>query len=124
MEDAEFERIIDQAVSELPQEFRDKMENVAIVMADFPTNQQLSKLAERNERGLLLGLYEGIPKTKRRYYGVGGQLPDKITIFKYPLLQISSSLEDAIQNIKDTVIHEIAHHFGLSDDDIRKAKLF
>lgn len=116
MEDNEFENVINQAVEELPKEFRDKLNNVAIVADDFPTREQLEVLAKRGERGLLLGLYQGIPQTKRRNYGVGPTLPDKITIFKYPLLRISRSHEDAVKNIRDTVIHEIAHHFGMSEE--------
>jgi len=122
MDDSDFENAIAQAVSDLPQEFKEKLDNVAIVAADWPTGTQLEVLTKRDERGLLLGLYQGIPQTKRRNYGVGPTLPDKITIFKYPLLRISRSYEEAIANIKATVIHEIAHHFGMSEDDIRKAK--
>ena len=122
MDDSDFENAIAQAIKDLPQEFKDKLDNVAIVAADWPTGTQLEVLTKRGERGLLLGLYQGIPQTKRRNYGVGPTLPDKITIFKYPLLRISRSYEEAIANIKATVIHEIAHHFGMSEDDIRKAK--
>jgi len=122
MDDSEFEDAISQAVSDLPQEFKEKLDNVAIVIADWPTGAQLEVLTKRGERGLLLGLYQGIPQTKRRNYGVGPTLPDKITIFKYPLLRISQSYEDAIDNIKKTVIHEIAHHFGMSEEDIYKAR--
>jgi len=122
MDDSDFERIISEAVAGLPQEFKGKLNNVAIVAADFPTSRQLEVLARRGERGLLLGLYEGIPQTKRRNYGVGPTLPDKITIFKYPLLQISRSYEEAAENIRNTVIHEIAHHFGFSEEQIKKAK--
>ena len=122
MDDSQFESAIVQAIKDLPQEFKDKLDNVAIVAADWPTRTQLEVLTKRGERGLLLGLYQGIPQTKRRNYGVGPTLPDKITIFKYPLLRISRSYEEAMANIKATVIHEIAHHFGMSEDDIRKAK--
>jgi len=122
MGDAEFEDIIAGAIEDLPEEFRDKLSNVAIIAADFPTGEQMQVLAKRGEKGLLLGLYQGIPQTKRRSYGVGPTLPDKITIFKYPLLRISGSYEEARKNIKDTVIHEIAHHFGMNEEEIKKAK--
>lgn len=122
MDDDEFESIVNKAVEDLPQEFQEKLNNVAIVVADWPTKGEIQKLFRRGERGLLLGLYQGIPQTKRRNYGVGPTLPDKITIFKYPILRISGSYEEAKVNIKDTVIHEIAHHFGMSEEDIRKAK--
>ncbi|HLE49389.1 MAG TPA: metallopeptidase family protein [Patescibacteria group bacterium] len=123
MDDQEFGKIIDQALKELPQEFKDKMENVAIVIADWPTVSQMNLVGRNQGRGLLLGLYEGIPQTKRRNYGIGGPLPDKITIFKIPLLRISNSYENAVVNIKNTVIHEIAHHFGMSEEDIEKTKV-
>ena len=122
MDDSDFENAIAQAIKDLPQEFKDKLDNVAIVAADWPTEAQLQVLTKRGERGLLLGLYQGIPQTKRRNYGVGPTLPDKITFFKYPLLRISQSYEDTIVNIKKTVIHEIAHHFGMSEEDIYKAR--
>lgn len=122
MDDTEFEHLVNRAVSNLPDEFKEKLDNVAVVTADWPTRVQTEILAKRGERGLLLGLYQGIPQTKRRNYGIGPTLPDKITIFKYPILRISASYEDAIKNIKDTVIHEIAHHFGMSEEEIHKVK--
>jgi predicted Zn-dependent protease with MMP-like domain len=122
MDDEEFGGIVDKAVSDLPEDIKKQIENVAIVIADYPSDNQLGKFFKRGDRGTLLGLYEGIPKTKRVNYGIGGPLPDKITIFKIPLLQISNSYEDAIKNIKDTVIHELGHHFGMTDEEILNAK--
>ena len=122
MDDTEFGKIIDQALVELPKEFKAKLENVAIVIADWPTTDQFKQVSG-DHRGLLLGLYQGVPQTKRGSYGIGPTLPDKITIFKYPLLRISRSYKEATNNIKDTVIHEIAHHFGMSDEQILKAKV-
>lgn len=122
MDDDAFGKIIYTAVSELPEEIKEQIENVAIVIADYPTRTQMQVLAERGERGILLGLYEGIPKTKRSNYGIGGPLPDKITIFKIPLLQISANMDEAVKNIKETVKHELAHHFGMSDEEIKKTK--
>lgn len=118
----EFKKIVDTGVASIPKEFRELLENVAIVIADVPTPQQIAKLRERGEAGLLLGLYEGVPQTKRRHYGIGGQLPDKITIFKMPLIAISRSKVDLMINVRNTVIHEIAHHFGLNEDQIRSAE--
>jgi len=112
MDDNEFGKIVDGAVKSLPKEFLEKLENVAIVIEDWPSG----------ERGLLFGLYQGIPKTKRGGYGIGPTLPDKITIFKIPILMTSESHSDAEAKIKDTVIHEIGHHFGLSDHEIRRAQ--
>lgn len=122
MDDSEFGKIIDEAIDELPEEFKEKLTNVAVVIADWPTQAQLQRLYRNGQHGMLLGLYEGIPQTKRHFYGIGGQLPDKITIFKFPLLRISRSYEAAVLNIKDTVIHEIAHHFGMSEEAIHQAR--
>jgi predicted Zn-dependent protease with MMP-like domain len=122
MDDNEFENIIKKAIDELPKEFKEKMENVSIVFSDYPTARQMREVQMRG-RGLLLGLYQGVPQTRRGNYGIGGALPDKITIFKIPLLTISRNYEEAVENIKSTVIHEIDHHFGMSDEDISKAKI-
>jgi predicted Zn-dependent protease with MMP-like domain len=122
MNDEEFENIIKKAVEGIPSEFKDKMENVSIVFSDFPSVEQLRQVFMNGRKTLLLGLYQGIPQTRRGNYGIGPTLPDKITIFKIPILSISHSYEEAIENIRKTVIHEIAHHFGMSEEDIEKAK--
>lgn len=122
MEDQDFDIIVQQAVKEIPKEFLEKIENVSLVTKNWPSQQQLSSLNKRGEGGLLLGLYQGIPQTKRRTYGIGGPLPDKITIFKIPILMISKTRGELIENVKKTVIHEIAHYFGLNEEEVRSAK--
>ena len=117
MEDKDFEELVSQALDYLPQEFLEKLENLNVTIADWPTPGQIG-----GRGGLLLGLYEGVPQTRRGRYGIGGVLPDKITIFKIPILMISRSVEDIRENVRDTVIHEIAHHFGFSEEGIIKAK--
>ena len=109
----EFHEIVDQTLKKLPDEFKSKMENVDIVVEDWPSGEEL-------ERGMLFGLYRGVPKTKRGNY-YSGVMPDKITIFAGPILSISRDLKDAKKRIKDTVLHEIGHHFGLSDKEIYSA---
>lgn len=121
MRDEEFEQLIQLALDELPTEFKEKLENVEVTFENFPTRAQLASLGLRRG-GLILGLYQGVPQTRRGRYGIGGQLPDKITIFKYTILMVSRSYKEAIEKIKDTVMHEIAHHFGLSDAEIHKAQ--
>jgi len=120
MEDSKFETLIEKAIDSLPSEFKLKLENVSIVMAEWPTTLQMKKHV--GEGGLLLGLYEGIPHVKRGNYGIGGPLPDKITIFKIPILMIAKSEEDIERQVRETVLHEIAHHFGMDDLDIKNAK--
>ena len=103
-------------MDELPQEYITGLNNVAIVYADEPTDDQVSK-SEVNRHSLLLGLYEGIPLTSRgsNYNLV---LPDKITLFKRALLTISNSEAELFENIKRTLWHEIAHYYGLDHDRI------
>lgn len=122
MEDKDFEVLINKALDGLPKEFFDKMENVSIVIQDWPSRNQGLEQIKRGQRGLLLGLYEGVPKTRRGAYGIGGSLPDKITIFKLPILMISQTPEKIAETVRDTVIHEIAHHFGMDDCDLQKIK--
>ena len=115
--DEEFDELISQVMDELPQERIAGLDNVAITYADEPTSDQKRKLQLRGE-GLLLGLYEGIPLTKRGA-GYNLVLPDKITLFKLPLAQISRDQADFRYRVKHTLWHEIAHFYGLNHDDIR-----
>jgi len=106
----------------LPKEFREKLDNVSIFIEDLPTREQIGKFDARHENFTLLGLYEGVPQTRRSNYGVGGAVPDKITLFRYPILSFAHSQEHLIELIRDTLWHEIGHHFGMSEEDIRKAQ--
>lgn len=117
-----FETLVEEAIEEIPEEFLEKMENVSIVVEDWPRRDQLSRIWKKGQHGMLLGLYEGIPQTRRGRYGVGGHLPDKITIFRIPILRISRSEEHLKQIVKGTVIHEIAHHFGMDEHQVRHAE--
>ena len=114
--DAQFDQLISRAMDELPQEYITNLNNVAITYADNPTPMQLEQQGVR-EQGLLLGLYEGVPQTQRgAYYQF--VLPDKITLFKHPLIAISEDDEALFQQVKRTLWHEIAHHYGLEHHDI------
>lgn len=116
MEDAEFEKLVGEAIDSLPQEFAKKLQNVGVTFENWPSPSQIAKL-RLNRRSLLFGLYEGIPLTKRSNYT--GVLPDKITIFKYPILMVSRSADDVRDRVRRVVVHEIGHHFGLSDRELR-----
>ena len=122
MNDEEFAKVVEAAAKNIPEEFQDKLENVSIVVEDFPTPYQLNKLRARGERGMLLGLYEGVPQIRRGRYGIGGHLPDKITIFKLPIERIARSKVHLIQIVVNTVKHEIAHHFGMDEHQVRDAE--
>ena len=122
MNDEDFEKLVEEALLNVPKHFLDLLENVSEVTQNWPNRHQAEQIYKRGSRGLLLGLYEGVPKIKRGGYGIGGQLPDKITIFKNPILMISDTPEKVKAVVEDTVIHEIAHHFGLNDEELIKIK--
>ncbi len=114
--DDQFSALIGKALDELPEEFVSKLDNVVITYEDNPSLDQRKKLRLRCDQSLF-GLYEGIPLTKRNAaYNL--VLPDKITLFKTPLLRTSSDEQSFFKNIKHTLWHEIAHYFGLDHDQI------
>lgn len=110
--DQEFDALITRAMDALPQEYITGLDNVAIVQADEPTEEQKIKMKLR-EGVILLGLYEGIPLTQRgnSYSFV---LPDKITLFKHSILRVVRSDDELFEQIKRTLWHEIAHYYGLN----------
>lgn len=117
MEKSKFEKLVQEGIKEIPDNFRRKLSNVAIVIEDDPSREQLRKLRISGSMNLL-GLYEGVPQTKRTSYGM--VLPDKITVFKNPIENIASSDEEVREVVKNTVWHEIAHHFGLDEKKVRE----
>jgi predicted Zn-dependent protease with MMP-like domain len=114
--DQEFDQLVTRAMDELPQEYITQLQNVAIVYADEPNDEQIERMKLDNN-SLLLGLYEGIPQTQR---GIGYNLvlPDKITLFKNQILASVHTEEQLFEQIKRTLWHEIAHHYGLNHDRI------
>ena len=116
--DREFDSLIQRALGELPHEYIDNLNNVAITYAEHPTDEQLTKQGVR-QGSLLLGLYEGIPLTARGA-GYTFVLPDKITLFKQTLLDVSHDDVSFYEQIKRTLWHEIAHHYGLDHDHIHE----
>lgn len=114
-----FEQLVNEGIKDIPQKFLDKLDNVGIVIEDNPTPEQLNKLKIRKNY-VLFGLYEGIPKTKR--WGYADVLPDKITIFKNPIEQSAQTEGEIKKIVKETVWHEIAHHFGMDEKEVREAE--
>jgi predicted Zn-dependent protease with MMP-like domain len=109
----EFEQLVAEALDSLPDDLWAALDNVEVTVASYPTSEQLRKAGVTN--GTLLGLYEGIPLTERNsaYTFV---LPDKITIFQGPIEHICGSYATVVAQVRETVIHEFAHHFGISDE--------
>jgi len=115
MTDEDFKRLVGEALADLPAYFKKKIDNVEVVVEEWPS-------PDVAKGRLLLGLYQGIPKPKRgiNYSMV---LPDKITIFKGAIEFLSRGDENTIKNLViDTVRHEIAHHFGISDARLQELK--
>ncbi|MDB5161632.1 MAG: hypothetical protein JWM52_140 [Candidatus Saccharibacteria bacterium] len=116
LSDKTFDQLISRAMDELPQEYIKGLDNVAITYADTPDEHQAQKAGLR-EGNLLLGLYEGIPLTKRGA-GYTFVLPDKITLFKWSIMMVSHDEKSLFEQIKRTLWHEIAHYYGLDHDRI------
>ena len=109
----QFERLVREALTQIPDEIRARLDNVDLLVEERPTPEQLAG-SGIDEGHYLLGLYEGIPLTGR--YGYNMVLPDKITLYQIAIEAICSSDEEIINEVRTTVIHEVAHHFGIDDD--------
>jgi predicted Zn-dependent protease with MMP-like domain len=114
----EFEEIVVSALKGLPKFFKKKMKNVGVVVEDRASRDLLSELGLRSPSELL-GLYQGIPLDRRGFY-YGNVLPDKITLFQTPIESMCRTKEDVEEKVKEVVIHEVGHYFGLDDERLRE----
>ena len=112
----EFETVVEQAVAEVPLRFRELLENITIVVEQEPDEEDLES-AEGGDEDELLGIYRGVPLTERSWDSPP-ELPDHIAIFRGPILRVCESREEAVAEIRDTVIHELGHYFGLGDAEM------
>ncbi|MGD9118210.1 MAG: metallopeptidase family protein [Dehalococcoidia bacterium] len=118
MDRARFEWLVERAVADLPEEFYARLENVDVVVEDWPSPHELARLGLRS-RYELLGLYQGVPLTKRGgHYGLVP--PDKITIFQRPIEAKCRDDDSITREIGRVVRHEIAHHFGIGDRRLKE----
>jgi predicted Zn-dependent protease with MMP-like domain len=117
-----FERLVAEAIDELPADFRDRLENVDIVIEDWASPAVLAK-AGRRHPAELLGFYEGVPQTKRtRYYGL--VLPDKISLFRRPIEMRCRTPDEVAALVQHVLRHEIAHHFGIDDARLHELDVY
>jgi len=115
-EPVDFDAIIDETLDGLPPAFVQQLGSVAIVVEDEPTWDQLATVGARG----LFGLYQGVPRTR---WGVDNvPIPSKITLFRGPLTRANPRPEQLAKAVEDTLLHEIAHHFGIDDDRLRALK--
>jgi len=111
----EFEAAVSDALDSIPTKLARAMDNVAVFIDD-----DYEPRPGDDPDTVLLGLYEGVPLTERDSWWDAGSLPDRITIFREPILEICDSREDVIHEVAVTVVHEIAHHFGISDERLHE----
>jgi len=116
--DEEFEELVTEAVNSLPEKFKEKMENIAVVIENLPSQELLTEMRIKSPYGLL-GLYRGVPYPRRGIW-YRNVLPDKIIIFKKPIEVRCRNKEDIKESVRRVVIHEIGHYFGLGEADLRK----
>jgi predicted Zn-dependent protease with MMP-like domain len=112
----QFEKLVAEALASIPRRFRDAMSNIAIVVEDEPDPALLEEM-DVEPGGTLLGLYQGTPLTERRW-DYGNTLPDRILLFRGPHERESDDEDDLVVAIGETLIHEIGHYFGLSEEEI------
>jgi predicted Zn-dependent protease with MMP-like domain len=114
----EFEEIVVSALKRLPKFFKKKMKNVDVVVENRAPRDLLSEMGVRSPSELL-GLYQGVPLDRRGFY-YGNVLPDKITLFQIPIESMCQTKEEVEERVKEVVIHEVGHYFGLDDDRLRE----
>lgn len=109
---------VDEALASIPEEFRHALTNIAIVVEDEPSAAQLAEVGVEPP-DTLLGLYQGTPITERQW-AHGNVLPDKITLFQAPIEESSDDEDDLVRAVGETLIHEVGHYFGLSEEEIEE----
>jgi len=118
MDTSRFLKLVQEAMEELPDEFRQALKYIHVDVEDWPDPELLEKLGY-GKRALLLGLYHGVPLTKRRGWSLPG-MPDRIVIYKGPIEKVCSSDEEIKEKVRTTVLHEIGHLFGLDDQKLKE----
>ncbi|MCA1960934.1 MAG: metallopeptidase family protein [Desulfomonile sp.] len=113
-----FFRFVKQAMEDLPQDFREKLENVEIIVEDYPDRETLADLGIRSRLDLM-GLYVGTPITERSVFQ-SPSLPDRIFLYRVPILRAAGGRQRIAETIRDVFIHEVGHHFGFNDDQLEQ----
>jgi predicted Zn-dependent protease with MMP-like domain len=114
----DFAKLVEKALAELPPEFADALDEMSVEIRDWPTREQLLLVGVKRN-GLLLGLYQGRPRTLRSVED-SGRMPDVIYLFQGSIEQFCQNSDELIQQVRTTVLHEIGHHFGMNEEDLRR----
>lgn len=118
LKEADFRAVVADALDSLPGEFRKHMENVVVVVEDYPSVDDAARASVRRER--LLGLFHGVTRPAQEWGGAPNHLPERIVLYKRNIEAVCSTKEELIEEIRLTVLHEIGHYFGLSEEEVRK----
>ncbi|MFQ5349676.1 MAG: metallopeptidase family protein [Thermoanaerobaculia bacterium] len=111
-----FERLVARALDSLPEQFAELLENVAVVIEAEPTDEELESVGLDPRRDELFGLYQGVPLSERdSFYG---ELPDRVVIYRGPIERCCPTPGEIRREVRDTVVHELGHHFGLDEEDM------
>jgi predicted Zn-dependent protease with MMP-like domain len=113
----EFADLVQRALDGLPDDYARIMKNVAVVVEEEPSREVLDDLDLESEDDLL-GLYSGTARDEESFFSPGGHLPARISIYRGPILRLCRTSQEVVQEVRDTVVHEIGHHFGLDDDEM------
>ena len=115
----QFEALVEKALEQLPEEFREALDNVAVMVEEEPSDEDLEEVGidpEDPDHDDLLGLYQGVPLTDRD--STYSALPDRVLVFRGPILRACDSRRQVLREIRETVQHELGHYFGLEEDDL------
>jgi predicted Zn-dependent protease with MMP-like domain len=112
----EFELVVGEALESLPKRFADLVENVVIAVEEEPSDEDLDSIEDDGDDSELLGIYRGVALTERTHDMP--LLPDEIAIFRGPINRVASTREEAVEEVRETVIHELGHYFGLHDGEM------
>lgn len=113
-----FDKAVSRALGELPEEFQNKMENVEVIVEDFPDQETMDSLGIQSKWGLL-GLYVGVPISHRSVFSAN-VLPERIYLYRRPILRVSGAPYYVVETIREVLLHEIGHHFGFNDEELER----
>jgi len=117
----EFEAVVEEALGSLPEELAELLDNVFVTIEEEPSEEDLASFVDDDpddpDRGEIFGLYLGVPLTERDTF-YAGALPDRIALYRGPLLRACTSRREAVEEIAKTVLHELGHYFGMEEEDM------